>query len=505
MSGKLRALLHYLQKTVRGNTVHQSTQGNGVIGSIPDNAYQFGPGHLSSSSEPLDVVVGVDFGTSSTKVVIHAPYHTGNPAFAIPFGDLAHESLKYLLPTRLFASKDGRCSLTVVSEASLLTDIKLGLMKNPLCSIESASGPSCDAPASTVAVAYLALVLRYARCWFIANKRDVFGEFPLKWSFNLGLPAAIDDDSALREAFLTSGKAAWLVSIRPGPITISAAQDAVSDVKGARYDIDCYFDVVPEVIAEVKGYAESRFRSPGLHLLVDIGASTLDVCSFNLREIEDSAPLPIFTADVDLLGAKRLHRARIDGANEAMIAHATSIVDESDPVSRIPDNIEAYVPPGQEKDQAIHKKITTAETDFAKDCAKFLRKTIIHLRTKRDQNSPRWCEELPVFVCGGAKDMRLYREVMSCVHSWLPTYIRSSHGIRRIDLPKPESLEAEVNNDSYHRLAVAWGLSHLRFNIATYRRPSEIKDMSPKKKRNISERVFVNAELPTICHADRPF
>ena len=361
MSGKLRALLHYLQKTIGGNTVQQpndapspdnqartsdriettvvgnktkvrpggkmmqqSTQGNHVIVSIPDHAHQFDSDHHSSSSKPLDIVVGVDFGTSSTKVVIHAPYHTGNPAFAIPFGDLAHESLDYLLPTRLFVGKDGCCSLTAVSEASLLTDIKLGLMKDPLHSIESASGPSCDASASTVAVAYLALVLRHARRWFIANKRDIFGEFPLNWSFNLGLPAAIDDDLALREAFHASGKAAWLVSVRPGPITTSAAQDAFSDVTCARYVIDCNFDVIPEVIAEVKGYAESRFRNPGLHLLVDIGASTLDVCSFNLREIEGDKPLPIFTADVDLLGAKRLHR----GANRRSQGSRTCSCDE---------------------------------------------------------------------------------------------------------------------------------------------------------------------------------
>ena len=152
------------------------------------------------------------------------------------------------------------------------------------------------------------------------------------------------------------------------------------------------------------------------------------------------------------------------------------------------------MPPSQEKDQAIYNEIAFAEKRFAEGCAKFLRKTIVHLRMKRDQNSPRWCEELPVFLCGGAKNMRLYQEVISCVHSWLPRYIRSSHGIRRIDLPKPESLEAEINDDSYHRLAVAWGLSHLRFNIADYKRPSEIKDMSPKKKRNTSDK-FISKDM----------
>ena len=322
----------------------QSAAGNRILDGIPDHAYQFKLLGNSSSSKSLDMVVGVDFGTSSTKVVIHAPYHTGNPAFAVPFGDLAHKSLKYLLPTRLFVGKDGLCSLAPVSGTSLLTDIKLGLMENPLCSIKSASGPSCDAPATTVATAYLALVLRYARRWFIANKKNIFGEFVLRWSFNLGLPAAIDDSPVLREAFDTSGKAAWLISIRPGAITIDAARDAIGDIKHSKHDSHCDFGLIPEVIAEVKGYAESRLRNPGLHLLVDIGASTLDVCSFNLPSTEGDKPLPILTADVGMLGAKGLHQARIDGSRKAVVAHATSLLDACDPVSVIPDNVWEYVP-----------------------------------------------------------------------------------------------------------------------------------------------------------------
>lgn len=476
-----------------GESAQQSDLGGHIFDSISDHARQFHP--KNGSSTPLDIVMGVDFGTSSTKVVVHAPYHTGNPAFAVPFGDLAHESLKYLLPTRLFVGGDGRCSLIPVPEASLLTDIKLSLMQSPLGSIESASGPSCGASAVAVTTTYLALVLRYARRWFIANKRGIFGEFVLKWSFNLGLPAAIDNDSELREAFDTSGKAAWLVSTRPGPITISAVQDAINDINRSEYETACDFNLIPEVIAEVKGYAESRFRSPGLHLLVDIGASTLDICSFNLREREDDKPLPIFTADVDLLGARRLHLARIDGAREGVIAHATSLVDRSDPASMIPDNIKDYVPPDQER-EGNYDEIAIAENEnrFTEDCAKLLRKTITHLRRKRDPNSPRWYEALPVFVCGGAKDMQLYREVISRVHSWLPTYIQSSHGIRRIDLPKPESLEAEVDDKSYHRLAVAWGLSHLRFNIATYSRPSEIQNVPPPNKRNPYDK-FISKDM----------
>ena len=472
------------------STAQQWDQGGYIFG-IPDHAHQFTrKDGFGSSLEPVDIVVGVDFGTSSTKVVIQAPRYAGNPAFAVPFGALTQASLEYLLPTRLFISNEGRCSLTFLPGASILTDIKLSLMRDPLHTTTSASEPSCEASATAIATAYLALVLRYARCWFIANKEDIFGEFPLVWSFNLGLPAAIDDNVELRKNFTTAGQAAWLVSIRHGPITLDAAQGAINDIKRSGIEVECDFALVPEVIAEVKGYAESRFRSAGLHLLVDVGASTVDVCSFNLRVEEGDAPLPIITADIDLLGATRLHLARIDGAKEAAIVHGTQLVDESNPSDVIPDNIMLYVPP----DQQIHDEITAAQRSFKEACERLLRKTILDLRRLRDPNSPRFSERLPVFICGGAKDMQPYREVVRGVDEWLSKLIVSSHGIRQINLPKPDSLEAQIDDNSYHRLAVAWGLSHDSFNIGTYSRPSEIGDIPPPKRRNFYD-AFISKDM----------
>ena len=347
-------------------------------------------------------------------------------------------------------------------------------MQNPSNSIEPASGPSCDASAITTATAYLALVLRYVRRWFIVNKRRIFGEFTLRWSFNLGLPAAIDDDAMLREAFETSGKAAWLVSRRSGPITIDAVQDAINDINCTRCEADCAFDLIPEVIAQVLGYAKSTSRNEGLHLLVDVGASTLDVCSFNLYEREGDDHFPVLTADIDLLGAKSLHRARIEGTG------AVNPVDESDPGSIVPDDIEAYAPLGLQAGQEIRDKIVAAEKSFMDQCEKLLCRTIGDLRRTRYPNSPCWLEKLPVFICGGARDIQMYKKTMSKVHYWLrDKYIPSSDGIGRIELPKPESLEADIDDESYHRLAVAWGLSHESFNIGEYTRPDDIGDIPP--------------------------
>src|SRR5437867_3431371 len=54
-----------------------------------------------------DAILGLDFGTSCTKVVIRTPYLPSGEAFAIPFDGVAHKSSRYLLPTCLSKNADG--------------------------------------------------------------------------------------------------------------------------------------------------------------------------------------------------------------------------------------------------------------------------------------------------------------------------------------------------------------------------------------------------------------
>ena len=207
----------------------------------------------------------------------------------------------------------------------------------------------------------------------------------------------------------------------------------------------------PEVIAEVAGYANSPLRNEGLHLLVDIGASTLDVCSFNLgpRQHEGDDRVPILTAHLELLGVEILRQKRGEGAE--------------------------------------------AEIEFKNNCKKVLTRTIGDLRSKRDPLSRCWNSTLPVFLCGGGSVMQVYQGVVSDAGEWLQRWVRSSDGIRQIQLPKPNSLDAEIDDRSYHRLAVAWGLSQPSFNIGLYERPSEIDDIEPPPVRE--KPVYIGQDM----------
>ena len=85
--------------------------------------------------------------------------------------------------------------------------------------------------------------------------------------------------------------------------------------------------------------------------------------------------------------------------------------------------------------------------------------------------------------------MPMYQGVVTYGGKWLQGRISSSDGIRKLSLPKPESLYAELGDKSYHRLAVAWGLSQESLNIPTYTRPSEIEDIEPPPVRKKPEYI----------------
>ena len=70
--------------------------------------------HNIRGAEVCELVVGLDFGTSCTKIVLRDPYRRRR-AFAVPFDDsAAHSSSQYLLPSVLWVDEEGVASLAKV-------------------------------------------------------------------------------------------------------------------------------------------------------------------------------------------------------------------------------------------------------------------------------------------------------------------------------------------------------------------------------------------------------
>lgn len=137
--------------------------------------------------QAIDLVIGLDFGTAATKVVVRSPFYAGGRAVAVSFGDLGHRTSPYLLPTRVWSRPDGEFSLEPRGKGAWLTGLKLSLMD--LGSAPSQAGHLDDEATRLVpVVGYLALVLAETRARVLATERDTYGRFDVRWTLNLGTP-----------------------------------------------------------------------------------------------------------------------------------------------------------------------------------------------------------------------------------------------------------------------------------------------------------------------------
>lgn len=465
---------------------------NGIATIFDDHILQYkNPG----TDAEADVVIGLDFGTSATKVVIQAHGLPGNPAFAVDFGGLAHSSMPYLLATRLWVSEDGTCDLTRHDNARQITDLKLELFSDSE-NLNSTTGPSGQALSSEgVAVAYLALLLRFARQWFLESKRNVIGHLSrINWGVNLGVPSACIEDNEENDRFQRVGKAAWLLSVTEPEITLGKAQDRLRQIAEVpdyfERDPDglaCDFAIIPEIAAGAIGYAFSDLRREGLHLMVDVGASTLDVCSFVLHSPEGGDRYELLTADVKRLGTIRLHHERIRAVSGAYASHAEELRDKHDPMKPISADKNGYL---------ISQKSTLAAIDegeakLKETCERVIRSVVRDAWIRRDPYAAAWKSELPVLLIGGGGKAEFFSEIVDELHPWLRKF-KGNNGTNALPVEIPKSVCPKTFE--HDRLVVAWGLSHQEFNIGEITPADKIRDVEPQQKSSNYQSRYVDKD-----------
>jgi hypothetical protein len=341
-----------------------------------------------------------------------------------------------------------------------------------------------------LSVGYLAEVLRESRRWFLETQKEVYGNFEVRWLFNLGIPSTGLKGAEIRQAFQQIAEAAWRVSTSTEPITLGLCQTALS-IRGPgspgfegiqREDINIW----PEVSAEVIGYAKSTVRQNGLHLMVDIGAGTVDVCCFSLDGEPGDNKYLMLGSSVDRLGAFELHTRRINEMRARLDRWLHEYGLREDPIEPIPSTERGYLPVDEEGSLVAP---FGADQDFQRLCSQRIHKVLHYVRRQRDPMSPSWGRGITTFLCGGGRDVDLYKRTAEQQHDWWSTN-GGVAGLRFIEIPRPPNLLAEgLTDHDYHRLAVAYGLSHSRDEIGEIKPEYEIDDLViPPMVREIEDR-----------------
>lgn len=437
------------------------------------------------TADECELVVGLDFGTSSSKVVIQAPDLPGHPSYAVDFGGLS--CLPHLLPSRLWVS-DGSCSLVPCNGARMIKDLKLGLM---LSEEQSTSSPTLHEVAATC---YLALLLRASRRWFLHTRHGLVGHFrKLRWGLNLGVPSPCVEDNEQNRVFKRVGKAAWWLSTLPE--TDITYKKASTELKNVTEDPDywetdeefaCDFDIIPEIAAGAMGYALSSHRREGVHVMIDVGALTVDACSFFLDTHEESNRFRLLIADVQPLGTAKLFSDQIASIRDLYEKHYSLLWDKHDPMAPAIHDLRRFHVPLEDIDKAAND----ARTGLKSSLRGMFQKVIWDTKREKKPDDPVWRKggRLPVLLIGGGSKDTFFRSAVDELSAWLSKY-SGNNGIAFPSAPLSSTFtHSERQQDQHLFLAVACGLSHRALDIGNIYPPGATPNAEPPRRPNLDIR-----------------
>lgn len=404
---------------------------------------------LQSSSTrrlPLTLVIGLDFGTAYTKVVIGESQ--GRARYAVPFDSLLKLRNRYLLPSLLAVDADDHFHLGQSDRmCAYHHDIKMKLLTG-----------QDDQATRNEAVAFLALVLRYARYWFFQTHSNTYVRHQIEWWLNVGLPADSWEQSHLKSTYQQIVFAAWQLSVADAPIHRDTVQQVLLAPErfhpiGEPFDHPDRIAIIPEFAAQITPYVRSIRKQNDLHLLVDVGAGTLDVTTFNAHQWEGEDVFPIFETRVKPLGS-RYYVADLLADHQGQ-----GIWDEEASL----DHLEQFA----QSAGLTNEEFQSKTRQFQKQVKLVFQEVLDTTQTYRYIKSPHWIKGIPTFLGGGGSSIPLYRLVLQN---------EINHTLHLISLEKPDSFKADyLQSTDFHRLSVACGLSFSAEDIGLIR-PHSVVD-----------------------------
>ena len=395
---------------------------------------------------PFDLVIGLDFGTAYTKVVIGET----RTRYAVPFHTLLSLRNRYLLPSLLATDTDGSFYLGQSDQTrSFTNNIKMKLLMGQY-----------DESIRIEATAFLAQVLRYARYWFFQTHSNTYARHTIRWWLNVGLPSDSWEQSILKETYQKIVMAAWDLSVANALInrqTTLCALFAPKDLQfiGERLGDQERICIIPEFAAQITSYIKSTRRQSDLHFLVDVGAGTLDVTTFNAHRDHYQNIFPIFETKVAPLGS-RYYVAQLLSGIQCQVAWNEE--DSSANINHFAQSVGLR-----------HEEFQSKTSQFRSKVADIILEILHTTRQRRYPKSPRWKTGIPTFLCGGGSSIPLYQ-----------TVLQENRLLRRTSLEKPDTLVAEsLGSTDFHRLSVACGLSFNALDIGEVRRSIDVPNPPP--------------------------
>lgn len=416
----------------------------------------------SAPSDESDLVLGLDFGTSSTKAVIRD--QTGGRAYSVKFaGGIGSE---FLLLSRVFRT-GGRYSLDGGQDS--IRDLKLRLLNAGAASPVDEFNDACG---------FLALAIRHCRGWLLDEFAPRYRNHRLNWQVNLGLAARSYEERQKARLFR---RLAWAAASCAASSNETIDEDLVDRFReqsgglfregtkaptiAAEFQPDDV-DVVPEIAAQISGFVESSrwdWRRRPMMMVVDVGAGTVDSALFSVgREGSGQLQFAFFADEVLQNGVMNLHRTRVAWLRKCMASagvvdvpamkYLDAIEIPTDRTAAIPESAVDYIPGYR---ISMPDGALGIDDDFRRH--RYRPQVFACIRQARLQMGvpDSQLTQLPFFLCGGGSRMNLYRGIAEAI-TRAPINVTTE--TQRMHMPAdlhPPGLDP----GDFDRLSVAYGLS----------------------------------------------
>ena len=410
------------------------------------------PENLDESGRSIQVRVGLDFGSAFTKVVIRV----GQYFVPVKWSD-AFRGRKgggeYVLPGIVCCNSLGNYKWTNEEGYDKKGDLKI-----PLLSSEA------HMESKVASVAFLALVLRYARAYLYRDKElsALLSVRKLRWSLSIGCPTKPHENPEVVAVLKSIAKLAWHFSMQK-IINDKTVQEFWPIVDSLDLGLEEDPLVVPEFVAQISGYLKSNQKRNGLHAMVDIGAGTLDVATFNIfknkNDDESEFKATLFYSSVEQNGVHFLQKNRCDSLNMKLSWDNTQKLESSRVFAK---RVGAYV-----------EEVEDVDAKFVEKVAKQIGEALNFTKSNKrgDPTSKAWSTSLPVFITGGGANSYIYNQAIEKAEE----YIRRNSTNKKFAFTKlPVSVDFKELTIDKGRMTVAYGLTESTEDLISYCEHSQV-------------------------------
>ncbi len=438
------------------------------------------PKQTTTRQAPLAINLGIDFGTSFTKVSFRdiGAEETG----IVTFGSRSVEGT--VLPSVVNIDRRGFLSLGTLKDPGD-SAVVVRYLKMRLAHFAPDDGPhefnkiDLDSNEAVRALSawYLGTIISRARAWVLKHEAGRVKGRQLQWSANVGVPVEFCDSPAI-DLFRQVLGVAWIWAIQENipwhlDESISKYKDTARQTQGEI--MDCH--AIPEIAAAVQSFLISREAQPGVYIYFDIGGGTVDGVSFDYINRQGQRRINFYSGKVDPLGVAVVsNQAAPEDADsfEEALVNGTLNLEGQDKLVEWAKKLQLLV---ANVIMTAKKKDTT---DWQREQFQYssgLGKRLMALDIS--QMVP-----LIVFLGGGGASSNWYqRSILSTYHAFghlnagIPPY-------QLREVPKPSDLDmGSLEEEAFRRFAIAYGLSIPYGEGPEISLPSEFEPVERKKPR----------------------